>query len=97
MTLPAATLTEEQVAARLPGLQGWSRLGHAIGKAFHFANHHDTMAFVNAIAWISHRQDHHPELAVGYNRCTVSYVTHSAGGLTDKDFDCAARVDALFS
>jgi 4a-hydroxytetrahydrobiopterin dehydratase len=53
------------------------------------------MAFVNALAWISHREDHHPDLRVGYDRCTVEYATHSAGGLTEKDFGCAAMADAL--
>jgi 4a-hydroxytetrahydrobiopterin dehydratase len=51
---------------------------------------------VNCLAWIAHRSDHHPDLEVGYNRCRVAFTTHSAGGLTDKDFANAARIDALF-
>ena len=54
------------------------------------------MAFVNAAAWISHREDHHPDLLVGYNQCKVTYVTHSVGGLSRNDFICAAKLDALF-
>jgi 4a-hydroxytetrahydrobiopterin dehydratase len=52
------------------------------------------MAFVNVIAQVAHQQDHHPELTVSYNRCTVSYTTHSVGGLSKKDFICAAKINA---
>ena len=55
------------------------------------------MAFVNALAWISHREDHHPDLCVGYNQCRVEYRTHAADGLTENDFICAAKCDALFN
>jgi 4a-hydroxytetrahydrobiopterin dehydratase len=54
------------------------------------------MAFVNAVAWLSHREDHHPDLKVSYNRCSIDYSTHSVGGLSENDFICAAKVDALF-
>ncbi len=54
------------------------------------------MAFVNATAWISHREDHHPDLSVGYNKCRVDYITHAIGGLSENDFICAAKIDALF-
>lgn len=90
-------LNDADSAARLARLDGWTRAGKHIAKEFRFANYHETLAFVNASAWISHRTDHHPDLEVGYNRCRVSYSTHSAGGLTEKDFDCAAKIDALFS
>ena len=53
------------------------------------------MAFVNAVAWIAHRQDHHPDMTLGFGHCELRYTTHSADGLTLKDFICAARVDAL--
>lgn len=91
-----AALADTDSAARLAALDGWTREGAQIAKTFRFANYHETMAFVNAVAWIAHRTDHHPDLDVGYNRCTVHYSTHDAGGLTAKDFDCAARLDALF-
>jgi 4a-hydroxytetrahydrobiopterin dehydratase len=73
----------------------WRRGGQTISRAFKFKNYYETMAFVNAVAWIAHHEDHHPDLAVGYNACTASYSTHSAGGLTENDFICAAKVDAL--
>ena len=54
------------------------------------------MAFVNAVAWLSHREDHHPDLMVGYNKCRVEYTTHAIHGLSENDFICASKVDALF-
>jgi 4a-hydroxytetrahydrobiopterin dehydratase len=91
-----APLTAEQVRPMLRGLDGWALEGRAIAKTYRFANYHETMAFVNATAWISHREDHHPDLLVGYNQCKVSYLTHAIGGLSENDFICAAKVDALF-
>jgi 4a-hydroxytetrahydrobiopterin dehydratase len=102
MTTPTTQrLSETAIATELAKLEGWLREGSGkkstINKTFHFANYHDTMAFVNATAWISHREDHHPDIALGYNQCTVSYTTHSAGGLSINDFACAAKIDALFA
>jgi len=90
-------MNDAEIAERMKNLEGWSRDDDMIVKTYRFANYHETMAFVNATAWISHRADHHPDLTVGYNQCTVAYTTHSAGGLSRKDFDCAAKVDALFA
>ena len=95
MTKPQK-LAEDAIAAELSKLDGWQRDGDAIGKTYKFADYHDTMAFVNATAWISHRADHHPDIALGYNTCKLVYSTHSAGGLSMNDFACAAKVDALF-
>ncbi|NWG31952.1 MAG: 4a-hydroxytetrahydrobiopterin dehydratase [Rhodocyclaceae bacterium] len=89
-------LNDQEIATRLAALEGWKRAGNAIVKTYRFANFHETMAFVNALAWIAQRSDHHPDLEVGYDRCRVSFSTHSAGGLTEKDFANAARIDALF-
>ena len=60
-----------------------------------FDNFHATMAFVNAVAWIAHVEDHHPDLEVGYGHCRVTFSTHSVGGLSENDFICAAKIDAL--
>ena len=90
-----APLTAEQVRPMLKGLQGWSQDGKAIAKTFQFKNYYETMAFVNATAWISHREDHHPDLEVGYNKCAVMYSTHSAGGITAKDIECAGKIEKL--
>jgi 4a-hydroxytetrahydrobiopterin dehydratase len=68
---------------------------HSISRTFRFKNYYQTLAFVNALAWIAHGEDHHPDLEVGYNRCLVRYSTHTVGGLSENDFICAARIDAL--
>lgn len=67
----------------------------AINRVFRFKNYHETMAFVNALAWIAHKDDHHPQLLVSYNRCNVEYSTHAINGLSENDFICAAKIDAL--
>lgn len=67
----------------------------AISRDFLFRNFYETMAFVNALAWIANCQDHHPDLEVGYNHCKVVFTTHSIGGLSLNDFICAAKIDAL--
>jgi 4a-hydroxytetrahydrobiopterin dehydratase len=69
--------------------------GATIHRSFSFRNYHETMAFVNAVAWVAHREDHHPDLEVGYSRCLATFSTHAVGGLTENDFICAAKVDAL--
>ena len=62
---------------------------------FHFKDHFEAIAFVNAVAWISHGENHHPSIVVGYADCTVSYNTHALDGITENDFICASKVDAL--
>ena len=81
----------------LARLHGWTLGDDAreIRRAFEFKDYWRTLAFVNAVAWIAHREDHHPEMEVGYNRCTVRYSTHSVGGLSENDCICAAKVEAL--
>ena len=96
---PRRALGASAVVSSLAKLNGWQLSGDgpdiAIEKTFHFANYYETMAFVNALAFIAHAQDHHPDLAVHFNRCTVRFNTHDVGGISVTDFDCAARVDAL--
>ena len=91
-----APLAGTQVGSMLKGLQGWALEGGQIAKTYEFANYFETMAFVNAAAWVSHREDHHPDMRVGYNKCRVSYITHAIDGLSENDFICAAKLDALF-
>ncbi len=93
----SAPLDERGVQELFAQLHDWQLADDykAISRAFRFADFHHTMAFVNALAWVAHQQDHHPDLEVGYNRCTVHYSTHAAQGLTRNDFICAARIDAL--
>ncbi len=91
-----APLTEAQVSPLLKGLPGWAREGKGIARRYSFKDHYQTIAFVNALAWISHREDHHPNLQVGYNSVKVEYWTHAIDGLSENDFICAAKVDSLF-
>lgn len=88
-------LSPDQIAAALTQLQGWELTGEQIVKTCSFKNYYQTIGFVNAVAWIAHQQDHHPDLEVGYNKCKVRYSTHSAGGVTEKDVQCARLVDRL--
>lgn len=94
-------LSPTQVVTRLAGLNGWALSGDgdqvAIEKTFRFANFHETMGFVNALAFQANRHDHHPDLSVHYGHCVVRWRTHDAGGLTQADFDSAARTDALLN
>jgi 4a-hydroxytetrahydrobiopterin dehydratase len=83
------------IDAQLAVLPRWSVVDGALQASFGFTDWWETIAFVNALAWMVHAQDHHPDLAVGYDRCTVRWTTHSAGGITVNDFICAARTDAV--
>lgn len=85
-----------QAREMLKQLKGWSIENGQLVKVYPFSNYYQTMAFVNALAWLSHREDHHPDLAVGFNQCRVVYWTHAVGGLSENDFICAAKCDALF-
>lgn len=66
-----------------------------IFRVFEFKNYYQTIAFVNAVAWMAHAENHHPDLMVSYNRCRVRYSTHAIKGLSENDFICAAKVNAL--
>ena len=88
-------LTDAEADAMLGGLDGWVREGAELRKTYTFKNYYETMAFVNAAAYVAHRQDHHPDLLVGYKTCAVTYTTHAIGGLSENDFICAAKLDAL--
>ncbi len=89
-------MTDQQARDLLKQLDGWELNDNRISKTFSFKNYYQTIAFVNAVAWMTHREDHHPDMTVGYSKCRVEYTTHAVGGLSDNDFICAAKVDALF-
>ena len=90
-------LAAAEVERYLAHLPGWilSADGKGIDKTYRFDDFHRTMAFVNAVAWIAHAEDHHPDLELGYAHCTVRYRTHAVGGVSINDLICAAKVDAL--
>ncbi len=89
-------LDRSQAKSLLAQIPAWELDDGAtqINRTFKFRNYYETMAFVNAIAWIAHREDHHPDLEVGYSRCVVRYSTHAVKGLSENDFICAAKVNA---
>ena len=91
--------TATQIIASLAQLEDWKLSGDgtdvAIEKTYAFANYLETMGFVNAVAFMAERQDHHPEMLVTYNRCTLRWNTHDVGGISSSDFECAAAADAL--
>jgi 4a-hydroxytetrahydrobiopterin dehydratase len=88
-------MAEAEITAHLAQVTGWALVDGAIEKRYGFPDFHRTIAFVNALAWIANAEDHHPELLVSYNRCTVRFNTHSVNGISINDFICAAKVDAL--
>lgn len=90
-------LSDEEAKRLLGALPGWQRKESVIFKTYPFKNYHETIAFVNATAWVSHREDHHPDLEVGFNKCTVKYSTHSVNGLSENDFIAAAKIESLFA
>ena len=95
---PKAPLMDADTRHRvLAALAGWlpDADNKVIGRRFGFKNFYQTMAFVDAVAEIAHAQDHHPEMLVSYDACTISFSTHSRGGLTLNDAICAAQVGAL--
>jgi len=94
---PEHRLSAEQARGFLSALPGWELVedGQAMHKSFPFEDYHRTMAFVNALAFIAHREDHHPDLGVHYNRVEVRYSTHDVGGLSSNDVICAAKVEQL--
>lgn len=91
------TLTSEQIKPLLTQLKAWQVNSSYtdIFKEFQFKNYYQVMAFVNAVAFIAHQEKHHPDLTVSYNKVEMRYSTHAIGGLSENDFICAAKVDAL--
>lgn len=90
-------LGQARVTELLPQIPGWELVenGQALQRTFRFSDYHRTMAFVNALAFVAHREDHHPDLAVHYDRAVVRFSTHDVGGLSENDFICAAKASAL--
>lgn len=90
-------LPEARVRELLPQIPGWELIedGHALTKTFKFDDYYRTLAFVNALAYVANQEDHHPDLSVHYDRCVVRYSSHDVGGLSENDFICAAKAEAL--
>jgi len=95
-------LSATEIVTRLSQLNGeqamgWRLIDGALEKSFSFKNFHQTMGFVNALAFIANTEDHHPDLQVSYGRCTVRFNTHDVNGISVSDFFCASKVDALLA
>jgi len=99
--LQRRALTPTEIVRRLADLPGWKLSGDgdqvAIERTYTFADYHETIAFVNALAFVAHTLDHHPDLSVHYDRCVVRFSTHALHGISETDFECAARADALLA
>jgi 4a-hydroxytetrahydrobiopterin dehydratase len=92
-------LDTDEARTMLAQLKGWEldAESKSIQQDFRFKNYYQTMAFVNAVAWIAHQDDHHPDMEIGYGHCLIHYSTHAIGGLSENDFICAAKIDALLA
>jgi len=90
-------LKADEAKKLLTEIPGWtlSKENNKITREFKFKDFHETMKFVNAVADISNKENHHPDMNVGYNTCVISYFTHAIGGLSDNDFICAAKVNMV--
>jgi 4a-hydroxytetrahydrobiopterin dehydratase len=89
--------SESEILAQLLELPSWRYNADSLERGFAFRDYYHTIAFVNALAWMVHGDDHHPVLTVEYNRCTVRWNTHSIQGISENDFTAAAKTDALFA
>ena len=92
-----AAMNSAEVNAQLKALDQWAFDAGALRKTYRFKNYYETLAFVNAVAYMVHQEDHHPDLHVGYDRCEVRYNTHSVNGISENDFISAAKADAIYS
>jgi len=88
-------MTESQVSTALKDVPQWSEAGEEIQRTFEFKDFERAMEFVTRVAEAAEAMDHHPDILIRYNKVTLTLSTHSAGGITDKDFELAAKVDAL--
>lgn len=92
-------LSPTEIVSGLAHLPGWQLRGDgddvAIERRYDFANYFETIAFVNALALVAHKADHHPDLSVHYNKCVVRFSTHDVNGISATDFECASQIDAL--
>ena len=99
---PCKALSATEIVTQLSKLNGeqalgWRLINGAVEKTFSFQNYYETLAFVNALAFVAHTEDHHPDLAVSYAQCTVRFHTHDVDGISARDFYCASRADALLA
>lgn len=93
----AQALDQAAIEARLAQVPGWAAQDNRLVRSFEFSDYHGTIEFVNALAWMIHAQDHHPELTVRYRHCIIAYSTHTAGNrISENDFICAAKANRIY-
>ncbi|MCE5394612.1 MAG: 4a-hydroxytetrahydrobiopterin dehydratase [Acidithiobacillus sp.] len=90
-------LAREALERALQDLPHWQVVDGALERRTTFRNFFETMAFVNALAWIAHREDHHPDLQVSYGSCVIRYQTHAVGAITENDLICARAIESLLA
>jgi 4a-hydroxytetrahydrobiopterin dehydratase len=90
-----ATLSEEEIGAKLAELEGWEREGEAIGKSFDRGDFVGSVKFVDSLVAPAEEMNHHPDLTISWSEVKVTITTHAQGGLTANDFELAKRIDAL--
>lgn len=88
-------LSEDQIEQRLSFHPEWTRSGHIILRRFSFPSFASAIMFVNTVAYLAEKQNHHPDITVQWKNVTISISTHDSGGLTDKDFQLAQQIDRL--
>jgi 4a-hydroxytetrahydrobiopterin dehydratase len=90
-------LDKDEIPSLLGQLDGWAvdEAQQRLSKTLGFDNYYQTSAFVNAVVWLAHREDHHPEIHFGYRNCRIELSTHAVDGLSMNDFILAARIDRL--
>lgn len=95
MTIAATKLTEEQIQQNLQRAPHWSEVGGVIQRTWQFKDFVHSLRFVEDVAALAEKRQHHPDILIRYNKVTLSLSTHDAGGITSKDFDLAAEIDPL--
>lgn len=93
--MEVARLSDPEIARALARVPGWQRQGDAIERTFTFRGFQEAVGFVNRVAELAERANHHPDILIRYRRVTLTLSTHSAGGLTSKDFELAEAIDRL--
>ena len=95
----AALLSAEDIKSALVDLPGWEYDAQqkVLTKRFDFKGFYKTMAFVNAVAWVANKQQHHPDMQIGYNYALINWQTHAAGGVTKADIICASESESLYA
>jgi 4a-hydroxytetrahydrobiopterin dehydratase len=95
METTMALLSDDDITARLDRLPGWERDGDSIAREFKFDDFQGSVDFVNRITPPAEEMNHHPDIAISWNKVTLTLSTHSEGGLTENDFELATRIDSL--